>query len=97
MCGMTLTDDARRLLRLIADSPGPVAASDFFHQVVPPLSGGLEDGLPEQEAWAARRIGLYEAYVTLWRRGLVRVVHPANGRRPDLVEVTDAGRNVLAG
>ncbi|MGY3056770.1 hypothetical protein ACVWZD_001015 [Streptomyces sp. TE3672] len=41
-------------------------------------------------------MGLYRASVTLWQSDLVHVVHPANGERPDLVELTEAVRAVLA-
>jgi hypothetical protein len=39
---------------------------------------------------------LYRASVSLWQKNLVRVVHPANGERADLVEATDEGHTALA-
>jgi hypothetical protein len=42
--------------------------------------------------WAERQLGLYRDSLTLWQQGLVRVVHPADGERPDLVVATDEGR-----
>ncbi|MFD5271781.1 hypothetical protein [Streptomyces sp. NPDC058335] len=39
---------------------------------------------------------LYRAYIRLHELGLVKVVHPANGERGDLVVVTEAGRAALA-
>lgn len=41
-------------------------------------------------------LGLYEASIGAWEGGLVEVVHPASGQRPDLVSLTDAGRAAIA-
>ncbi|MFE3474193.1 hypothetical protein ACFXOI_21540 [Streptomyces bacillaris] len=38
----------------------------------------------------------YRAYIRLHEVGLIRVVHPANGERGDLVVATEASRDVLA-
>jgi len=94
---MTLNADEHRLLQLVAQETEPVAMSDFFHEIHPPTfdSSAPEDD-PAREKWQQRQIGLYGASITLWEGGLVRVVHPANGERPDLVSVTDAGRAALA-
>lgn len=93
---MTLNADERRLLELIAQASEPVAASDFFHEIHPPtFDPGAPDDDPAREAWNEQQIGLFRASVTLWQGGLVRVVHPANGERPDLASVTDAGRAAL--
>ncbi|WP_159026609.1 hypothetical protein [Streptomyces vietnamensis] len=94
---MTLNADARELLRLIAESPEPVAASSFFHTIHPPnFPRSTSEDDPSREAWAEKQIGLYGEMLTLHEKGLLRIVHPANGERPDLVEATDAGHAVLA-
>ena len=94
---MTLSTDERRLLELVAAAPEPVAMSTFFHDLCPPTfpASAPEDD-PAREAWAETQMGLYRASLNLWQEGLVEVVHPANGERPDLVTVTDAGRAALA-
>lgn len=92
---MNLTDDEQALLRHIAEAPTPVVASSFFHTIYPP-SPDMGDEGPEQEAWTQRQIGLYGAHLALHDKGLVRVVEPANGERPDLVEATAAGRSALS-
>lgn len=94
---MTLSPDERRLLELIAQAPEPVAMSDFFHTIHPPT---FPQGAPEEDparvSWMQLQLDLYRASGNLWQGGLVEVVHPANGERPDLVTVTDAGRTALA-
>ncbi|NJA56676.1 hypothetical protein HC023_10045 [Streptomyces sp. NEAU-H3] len=50
------------------------------------------DDDPVRVAWVEETFALYGASVELWKQDLVRVVHPANGERPDLVEITQAGR-----
>lgn len=92
---MTLSNDERAILRRVADSPEPVAMSDYFHDIHPPVPGMTEDS-PEQEAWTMKQIDLFGAGIDLWEKGLVTVVHPANGERPDLVEATPEGRTALA-
>ncbi|GCE02196.1 hypothetical protein [Embleya hyalina] len=88
---MDLSDDERALLREIAASPKPVAMSDFFHELSPPPGPfPSEEGAPKQEAWTQRQIDWYGVSLSLWRTGCVRVVSPANGERPDLVEATGA-------
>ncbi|MFE6023087.1 hypothetical protein ACFQ6O_42425 [Streptomyces sp. NPDC056441] len=94
---MTLNADEYELLRLIAQSPEPVAASDFFHTMHPAnfeRSAAEED--PRRVAWQEKQFGLYKATIDLHDDGLIRIVHPANGERPDLVEATDEGRTALA-
>jgi hypothetical protein len=93
---MTLNADAHALLRLIAQSPKPVAASDFFHTIHPANfqpSAAEED--PRRVAWQEKQFALYKAMINLHDDGLVRTVHPANGERPDLVEATEAGHAAL--
>ncbi|MET9483280.1 hypothetical protein [Streptomyces sp. NPDC006638] len=71
--------------------------SDFVHSIHPPnfpVTAPEED--PDRLAWTGLQMGLYRASITLWENDLVQVVHPANGERPDLVEVTDSGRAALA-
>lgn len=94
---MTLNPDERRLLELIAEAPEPVAMSDFFHTIHPPtFPQGAPAEDPAREAWMQLQLDLYRASGNLWQGGLVEVVHPANGERPDLVQVTDTGRTALA-
>jgi hypothetical protein len=93
---MTLNADEHELLRLIAQSPEPVAASDFFHTIHPAnfeRSAGEED--PRRVAWQEKQFGLYKAMIDLHDGGLIRIVHPANGERPDLMEATEAGHAAL--
>ncbi|OKK11911.1 hypothetical protein AMK16_32660 [Streptomyces sp. CB00455] len=59
-------------------------------QAVPPEVHAPEDD-PVRVAWADEQFALYGASVSLWQKNLVRVVHRANGERPDLVEATDEG------
>jgi hypothetical protein len=93
---MTLNADEHELLRLIAQSPEPVAASDFFHTIHPAnfeRSAAEED--PRRVAWQEKQFGLYKAMIDLHDGGLIRIVHPANGERPDLMEATEAGHAAL--
>lgn len=92
---MTLSNDERELLRLVDESTAPVAMSDLFHTIHPPAPG-LDEHHPDHEAWAELQLGLYGASINLHANGFVRIVSPANGERPDLVESTDAGRAALA-
>ncbi|CAK7288640.1 hypothetical protein [Streptomyces misionensis] len=87
-----LSDDERRLLELIAESKKPVAPSSFFHTIHPPTfpSSAPEDD-PEREAWAERQIGMYGAMLRLNELNLIRVVVPADGENPDLMEATVQG------
>lgn len=94
---MTLSQDEYELLRRITEVGKPIAMSDFFHEMYPPNfppSAPEED--PDRVVWQEHQLGLYGASVKLWQSGLVQVVHPANGERPDLVEPTEAGRSALA-
>ncbi|MEU5109669.1 hypothetical protein AB0H07_46805 [Streptomyces sp. NPDC021354] len=94
---MTLSRDERHLLELITQATEPVAMSDFFHTIHPPtFEASAPEGDPAREAWTKHQLSLYRASANLWEGGLVEVVHPANGERPDLVSVTEAGRNALA-
>ncbi|MFC4463674.1 hypothetical protein ACFPH6_03520 [Streptomyces xiangluensis] len=45
---------------------------------------------------AERQMAWYGVSVELWKKGLVRVVAPADGSRPDLVEPTGTGHAALA-
>ncbi|MGV2914693.1 hypothetical protein [Streptomyces alfalfae] len=81
---MTLNSDEREILRRVAASPEPVAATDFFYEIHPP-----------EKEWSRRQVGLYEALVRLKKLNLLRIVHPANGERPDLVEATPEAAVVL--
>ncbi|MFB8401301.1 hypothetical protein [Streptomyces sp. NPDC055912] len=94
---MKLTVHERGLLRAVSQAPAPTAMSTFFPaltQAVLPEVHAPEDD-PVRVAWADEQGALYGASVSLWRKNLVRVVHPANGERPDLVEATDEGRTAL--
>lgn len=92
---MTLSSDERELLRLVEQSANPVAMSDFFQAIHPPTLSGLDDQ-PDREARTERQLALYGASISLHNKGLVRIVSPANGERPDLVEATAEGRAVLS-
>ncbi|GAQ65385.1 hypothetical protein [Streptomyces scabiei] len=90
---MTLNADEHELLRLIAQSPEPVAASDFFHIIHPAnfeRSASEED--PRRVAWQEKQFGLYKAMIDLHDSGLIL---PANGERPDLMEATETGHAAL--
>ncbi|MEU9120126.1 hypothetical protein AB0C96_09730 [Streptomyces sp. NPDC048506] len=80
---------------MVEQSTNPLAMSDFFQAIHPPTHGGLDSDHPDREAWAERQLALYGASITLRNKGLVRVVSPANGARPDLVEATAGGRAAL--
>ncbi|MEU8683015.1 hypothetical protein [Streptomyces sp. NPDC048611] len=94
---MDLSREERELLRLISQAPEPVAMSDFFDEVntKPRPDIHAPDDDPVRVTWRDQQLALYGASLGLWERELVRVVHPANGQRPDLVEATDAGRALL--
>ncbi|MEU7295155.1 hypothetical protein AB0A76_18350 [Streptomyces exfoliatus] len=93
---MTLNADARELLRLIAGSPEPVVASSFFHTIHPPnFDAAAAENDPRRETWTERQIALYGEMLKLHEKGMLRIVHPANGEHPDLVEATDAGHAAL--
>jgi hypothetical protein len=68
--------------------------SDFF-PVINPAPPGMNEEHPGQEAWLNRQLRMYETSVRLYQKNLVCVVHPADGSRPDLVEVTDDGLTAL--
>jgi hypothetical protein len=87
-----LSDDERRLLELISQSKEPVAPSSFFHTIHPPTfpPSAPEDD-PEREAWSELQIGLYGAMLRLHDLNLIRIVVPADGANPDLMEVTTQG------
>ncbi|OEJ21860.1 hypothetical protein AR457_39905 [Streptomyces agglomeratus] len=92
-----MSPDERELLRLIAEADKPVAMSDFFHTIHP---ANFDSNVPEDDparlVWTERQMGLYGASIALWEAELVRVVKPADGEHPDLVEATPAGRAALA-
>ncbi|WUT01656.1 hypothetical protein OHA46_33400 (plasmid) [Streptomyces sp. NBC_00708] len=93
---MTLNSDERELLRRISEGSGPVEPPDYFHSIYPPdfpVSAAEDD--PRREAWVELQLNLCRAYMQLYRRGLVEVVHPADGVRGDMVVITDAGRAAL--
>lgn len=94
---MSLSDEERNLLLLITQAGRPVAMSDFFDQSNshPRPDIHAPDDDPVRLAWTNGQLALYGASVSLWEKELVRVVYPANGERPDLVEATDAGRDAL--
>ncbi|MFB7592341.1 hypothetical protein [Streptomyces sp. NPDC056169] len=94
---MTLNADARELLGLIAGSPEPVAPSTYFHTIHPPnFDASAAEDDPRREVWVEKQIGLYGEMLKLHEGGLIRIVHPSNGERGDLMEVTEAGHAVLA-
>ncbi|MFC1421286.1 hypothetical protein [Streptacidiphilus cavernicola] len=92
---MPLSTHQRDLLSLVAKSTTPVAMSGFFETINPPAPGLNEDH-PDHPAWTERQLALYGVSLELWRQGLVRVVTPADGSNPDLVEATSAGLAALA-
>lgn len=93
---MTLTPDERKLLELIAQAPEPVAMSSFFHDIHPPnFPASAPEDDPKREAWYKQQIELYGASSKLYEVGLVEIVHPANGDRPDLVQATSKGWDCL--
>ncbi|MFF8423110.1 hypothetical protein [Streptomyces sp. NPDC015680] len=94
---MELNAHERGLLHAVAQSPAPAAMSGFFPaltQAVPPEIHAPTDD-PVRLAWFDEQFALYRASVSLWQKNLVRVVHPANGEREDMVEATDEGRAAL--
>ncbi|MGW7244107.1 hypothetical protein [Streptomyces sp. NPDC054804] len=50
---------------------------------------------PRRVAWQEKHCGLYKAMLDLHDGDLIRIVHPANGERPDLMEATKAGHAAL--
>ncbi|MEU9703017.1 hypothetical protein [Streptomyces sp. NPDC047981] len=94
---MTLNADELKLLGMIARSPEPVAASSFFHTIHPPnFERSAAEDDPRRVVWQEKQFGLYRAMIDLHDAELIRIVHPANGERPDLMEATQAGRAALA-
>lgn len=91
-----LSNDERRLLELISQSKEPVAPSSFFHTIHPPT---FPDSAPEDDPrrgeWTELQLGLYGALLRLHDLNLIRVVVPADGAHPDLVEVTTQGVGAL--
>jgi hypothetical protein len=93
---MTLSADERQLLQLISQAPKPVAPSDFFHTIHPPtFDQDAPDDDPRREAWTELQLGLYGAMLRLHDLNLIRVVVPADGANPDLMEATTAGVGAL--
>lgn len=92
-----LSTDERHLLELISQSKEPVAPSSFFHTIHPPTFRTSAPGDdPDREAWGQLQIGLYGAMLRLYDLGLIRIVVPADGSHPDLMEVTTQGVGVLS-
>jgi hypothetical protein len=91
-----LSDDERRLLELIAQAKEPVAPSTFFHTIHPPtFDASAPEDHPDREPWTERQIGLYGAMLRLHDHGLIRIVVPADGANPDLMEITPQGVDAL--
>ncbi|MFJ8377229.1 hypothetical protein ACIQ9I_37475 [Streptomyces sp. NPDC094461] len=92
---MVLSNDERELLKLVAQAGRPVWMSEYF-PVLNPAEPGMDENHPGYEAWTERQMAWYGISISLWKRGLVRVVAPADGSRGDLVEPTGEGRAALA-
>ncbi|OKJ92686.1 hypothetical protein AMK26_34565 [Streptomyces sp. CB03234] len=92
---MVLSSDERDLLKLVAQAGRPVWMSEYF-PVLNPAEPGMDENHPGHEAWTERQMAWYGVSISLWKRGLVRVVVPADGSRGDLVEPTGEGRAALA-
>jgi hypothetical protein len=91
-----LSDDERRLLELISQSKEPVAPSSFFHTIHPPtFDAGAPEEDPAREAWTEKQLGLYGAMLRLHDLNLIRIVVPADGANPDLVQATTQGVGAL--
>lgn len=91
-----LTPDERELLAAVHVYAAPVAMSVVARSIEPAGPDTWEGGARHDE-WTRRHFELTRASIRLWQRELVRVIHPANGYRPDLVEVTAQGRAALDG
>ncbi|MGI5352677.1 hypothetical protein ACQEU8_31520 [Streptomyces sp. CA-250714] len=65
---MVLSTDERDLLQMIADSPQPVAMSDYF-PVLNPAEPGMDENHPGHEAWTERHIAWNGVSVALWDDG----------------------------
>jgi hypothetical protein len=81
-----LSEDERTLLGHIHRAGRPVEASSFFDAM------NTESG----ERATERQVELFEAYVSLWKRSLIRVVVPANGLDADKMMLTGSGEASLA-
>lgn len=92
---VTLSEDEQQLLDRIAQSPAPLAMSDYF-VLLNPAGPDVVEGHPDHDAWVQRQLAWFGVSVQLAEKSLVYVVAPADGNRPDLVGVTDAGRAALA-
>ncbi|MEU5273295.1 hypothetical protein [Streptomyces hygroscopicus] len=92
---MVLSNDERDLLELVAQAGRPVWMSEYF-PVLNPAETGMDENHPGHEAWSERQMACYGVSLSLWKRGLVRVVVPADGSRGDLVDPTGEGRAALA-
>lgn len=90
----SLTAEAARLLQHIGQAPAPLAMSDHF-VLLNPSPHGFGEHHPEHPAWTERQLAYYAASVEVMERGLVYVVTPADGSRPDLVDLTPAGLAVV--
>ena len=92
-----LSEDDRRLLKLISQAKKPVAPSSFFHTIHPPtFDASAPEDDPARETWSERQIGLYGAMLRLHELNLIRAVVPADGENPDLMEVTTQGADALS-
>jgi len=93
---MTLSADERQLLQLVAKAEKPVAPSTFFHTIHPPtFTQDAPEDDPRREPWTELQLGLYGALLHLHDLGLIRVVVPADGANPDLMEATREGVDAL--
>lgn len=89
-----LSEEERLLLERIAQSPAPLAMSDYF-VLLNPAGPEVVEGHPAHDTWMERQIDWYGVSVELARRALVYVAVPADGTHPDLVGITDAGHAAL--
>jgi hypothetical protein len=79
---MALSNDERDLLQLMAQSPKPVAVSDYS-PVLNPAESGMDENHPGHETWAERQMAWYGDSAELWKKDLVHVVTPSDGSHPD--------------
>lgn len=80
-----LTKDEHALLSHVHSAGRPVQVSHFFERM------NTESG----EQATARQLELYQVYVGRWKKDLIRVAIPANGREADQMVLTASGEASL--
>lgn len=90
-----LSDDERALLEVLAASEEPIDVYDVLRPVMPPRPTSARQGGRSQ--YSVRWYELWGAWRALGTSGFTRIVGNMDNGLPHLYEITEAGREALAG